>query len=250
MTTAIPQQMPLDPLRRSAALRLLTLPFRYPFAEGLDACCDGDLLGRLRDHASAIPHLAAALDRNAERLEAARAALAATSLADLEVAFTGTFLAGMPEPPCPPYEGLVRERHSRVAILLEVSDFYRHFGLKMDPGEGRNELPDHLCAELEFLQFLCLKEAQAREDGQTDLGRGYALAQRDFLARHLCEWTRTFAKRLGAWAQHPWFPAMAELLADHLDGERALLDGYLGEAPAGELAVGPEAGEGPRPPPA
>lgn len=247
MTTSSTRQQPLEALQRSTALRLLALPFRYPVAEVLDAFREGVFLDRLREDAHAIPHLAAALDRNAERLEAARAALAATPLVEFEVAFTGTFLAGMPEPPCPPYEGLVREKQSRVAILLEVSDFYRHFGLKMDPGEGKNEQPDHLCAELEFLQFLCLKEAQAREDGRTDLCRGYLLAQRDFLGRHLCEWTRPLARRLAAGARQPWFSAMAELLADHLDGERALLDGYLAEAPVGELPAAP-AGEAPGPP--
>ena len=31
------------------------------------------------------------------------------------------------------------------------------------PGGGKRELPDHLCAELEFLHFLAFKEAQARK---------------------------------------------------------------------------------------
>ena len=248
MSSANPPPQPLDPLQRNAALRLLALPFRYPVAEALDAYRDGGFLEGLRERAGAIPHLAAALDRHAERLEAARRALEGTSIADFEVAFTGTFVAGMPEPPCPPHEGLVRQAHSRVQILLEVTDFYRHFGLKMNPAEGKNEMPDHLCAEIEFLQFLCLKEAQSLEEGQSDLRRGYVLAQRDFLARHLGEWMRPFAERLATWAQHPWFSVVAALLADHLDGERALLDGYL-EGQAGDPAPGPEASQAARPSP-
>ncbi|HEU4383654.1 MAG TPA: molecular chaperone TorD family protein [Anaeromyxobacteraceae bacterium] len=248
MSTANPPSQPLDPLQRRAALRLLALPFRYPVAEALDAYRNGEFLDALREQAAAIPHLAAALDRHAERLEAARRALEGMSVTELEVAFTGTFVAGMPEPPCPPYEGLVRQAHSRVQILLEVSDFYRHFGLKMDPGERKNELPDHLCAEIEFLQFLCLKEAQAREEGQTDLCRGYVLAQRDFLARHLVEWTRPFAERLAAHSQHLWFSAVAALLADYLDGERALLEGYLAELKAVEPAVAAQANDATPPP--
>ena len=46
--------------------------------------------------------------------------------------------------------------------MLEVSEFYKHFGLNMNQEEGKRELPDHLCAELEFLHFLTFKEAQAR----------------------------------------------------------------------------------------
>lgn len=248
MSTANLPSQPLDPPQRSAALRLLALPFRYPVAEALEAYRDGGFLEGLREPAASIPHLAAALDRHAERLEAARRALEGTSVAELEVAFTGTFVAGMPEPPCPPHEGLVRQAHSRVQILLEVSDFYRHFGLAMNPAEGKNELPDHLCAEIEFLQFLCLKEAQAHEQGQADLWRGYVLAQRDFLARHLVEWVRPFAERLASFARHSWFSAVAALLADHLDGERALLEGYLAEGQPAEPAPGREASEATPPP--
>lgn len=219
----------VDADARSGALRLLALPFRYPVEEVLEAFRSGELVEALRDHAALVPHLAAALERNAAALEAARGQLAGRSLTEVEVAFTGTFVAGFPEPPCPPYEGLVRTREPRVKVMLEVSDFYRHFGLRMNPEEGKNESPDHLRAELEFLQFLCLKEAQARREGTAELLHGYVLAQRDFLARHLVAWVRPLAERLLSAQSHPWFAACASLLADHLDGELSLVEGYLPE---------------------
>src|SRR5512143_2188670 len=207
MAKAVPDVV--DAHARSSALRLLAIPFRYPLEEYLEAFREGAYLDALRDHAALVPDLGAALERNAAALEAARAKLAGLSLTDVEVAFTGTFLAGFPEPPCPPYEGLVRSNEPRSQLMLEVSDFYRHFGLRMNPEEGKNESPDHLRAELEFLQFLCLKEAQARSEGTAELLHGYVLAQRDFLARHLATWVRPLAERLQAGSRHPWFAACA-----------------------------------------
>jgi DMSO reductase family type II enzyme chaperone len=236
---------PLDADVRSSALRILALPFRYPVEEVLDAFGNGDYEEALRDHGALLPHLAAAVERARPALEAARARLASTTFTEFEVAFTGTFLAGMPEPPCPPYEGLVRANENRVTLLLEVSDFYRHFDLKMDPSEGRNEHPDHLRAELEFLQFLCLKEAQARRERTPELLHGYVLAQRDFLERHLARWARPFAERLAAAARHPWFSACARLLADHVEGELALVERYLPALAAALPAAG--GGAAPRP---
>jgi len=222
----------VDPHLRSSALRLLAAPFRQPEEEVLEAFRGGEFEEALRDHASCIPHFAAALERAKGALEEARAQLAGTTFPDFEVAFTGTFLAGFPEPACPPYEGSFREREPRTQILLEVADFYRHFGLRMNPEEGKNEAPDHLRAELEFLQFLCLKEAQARQEGTPDLLYGYVLAQRDFLVRHLGVWVRPFAEALRARGALPWFGAAAGLLADHLDGEMALVERNLAGLPA------------------
>jgi DMSO reductase family type II enzyme chaperone len=235
----------VDADARSSALRLLALPFRYPVEEVLEAFRSGEFAEALGDHASLVPHLRAALDRNATALEDARAQLADLPIAAMEVAFTGTFVAAFPEAPCSPYEGLVRKSEPRVQLMLEVSDFYRHFGMRMNPGEGQNEAPDHLRAELEFLQFLCLKEAQARREETSELLYGYLLAQRDFLARHLVVWVRPFAELLHASGKHPWFAAAAGLLADFLDAEHALVEGYL-EALAPPLPV-VIAAEGPRP---
>lgn len=229
----------VDPDVRSSALRLLALPFRPPVEEVFEAFRSGEYREALGEHAARIPHLAAALAGEAEPLEAARAGLEGTSFAEFEVAFAGTFVAGFPAPPCPPYEGEVRKKDSRTEIMLEVAEFYKHFGLRVSQEEGKREPPDHLRAELEFLQFLCLKEAQARREGTPALLHGYVLAQRDFLARHLAVWARPFAEALRASAKRAWFGATAALLASHLESELALAEAYLRELPAPVAAPRP-----------
>jgi len=228
---ATPTDPIVDPDLRGSALRLLALPFRPPTEEVFDAFRSGEYLEALGDHAGRIPHLAAALEEGAEGLEAARLRLAESSLTDFEVAFAGTFVAGFTEPPCPPYEGEVRKKDSRVQLMLEVAEFYRHFGLQVSQEEGKREPPDHLRAELEFLRFLCFKEAQARREATPELLQGYVLAQRDFLARHLAVWARPFADAVRASGKHAWFGATADVLARFLAGELALVDGYLARFP-------------------
>jgi len=79
--------------------------------------------------------------------------------------------SGAPEPPCPPYEDTYRKGLEKTVILLAVSEFYKHFDLKMDPGEGKRKLADHVSAELEFRHFLTFKEAQARKRPRPEKNR-------------------------------------------------------------------------------
>ena len=60
---------------------------------------------------------------------------------EYETKFVQTFEVGAPAPPCAPYGGEYREGRPRTAIMLEVSEFYKHFGLNMNQEEGKRELP-------------------------------------------------------------------------------------------------------------
>ena len=90
------------------------------------------------------------------------------------------FEVGPGRPFCPLYEG--SHRRGRMKIMEELVRFYQHFGLRSAPGDQ----PDHLCVELEFMHYLAFKEAAALTSGGE--ARGLALAQEDFLARHLIRW--------------------------------------------------------------
>lgn len=109
---------------------------------------------------------------------------AATSLSEQEADYLRTFETSLPKPAVPLYEGMSARPAERAGILLELKAFFSEFGLAMNKTLG--EFEDNLTAELEFMQFLAAKEAEAIKNGSDR--RPYQLAQHDFLARHLSKW--------------------------------------------------------------
>ncbi len=79
------------------------------------------------------------------------------------------------------YPALAKDSN-RPEILLQFSDWYRHFGLAVNDSERANDLPDHIVCQLEFMCWLGYLEANA---GSEELLAGYQQAQVDFLERHL-----------------------------------------------------------------
>lgn len=117
----------------------------------------------------------------------------------LESGFIAAFLHGRKGKPVAPllagdYEHLLAG-HARPVFMLNISAFYRHFGLKAAAGdEGRADEPDHLASMLEFMAVLSHLEAGAlsREADPAP----YRRAQRDFLHRYLVPLLRSVAGRL------------------------------------------------------
>jgi DMSO reductase family type II enzyme chaperone len=191
---------------RSTIYQALALAWRYPDREAFSAYQSGQYTEELLEFAAPLPHLADLVAQEAETAEKVRDELAEIPFEAFEVRYVATFDAGFPEPPCPPYEGLYNKKMERAEVMVEVAEFYRHFGLKMNQDEDKRELPDYLCAELEFLAFLAFKEAQAAHEGTAELLNGYRWAQKDFLERHMVGWLPEFEKRLAEEEALPFFP--------------------------------------------
>jgi DMSO reductase family type II enzyme chaperone len=219
-----------DPIARCSVYRLLALAFKYPTPEVFAAFQNGDFLSELRDNLTRLPHLEGLWDETTDLRTSVQIELAGTSFQDFAVDFTRTFDVGAPEPPCPPYEGTHRPKLEKTAIMIELSEFYKHFGLKMNPEDGQRELPDHLTAELEFLHFLAYKEAQAREEENEELLQGYLRAQRDFLQRHPAAWVPTFYQKLQASGLMPFYVMLAQIASQLVCSDLEWLNSELEEA--------------------
>lgn len=162
---------------RSSICGELARGFAYPGGELLDDIEAGDFGFDLIDLATDIhPDLSAALASARIDLETRPA-----DLVTLEGDYLATFETGPRKPPLSLYEGSYVTDRPRADLLLEIDAFYRHFGLV--PGETPRDFVDALTAELEFLQFLVAKEAQAIEQALD--AAPYRRAQHDFLVRHL-----------------------------------------------------------------
>lgn len=194
---------------RSSVYKSLSRMFRYPSPEFFDACRTGTLLADLRKNLERLALHRTPFDEEAGLSDRLQETLEGITYRDFEVGYTQTFDVGAPKPPCPPYAGVHRQGVERTHVMVEISELYRHFGLNMNPEEGRRELPDHLSAELEFLHFLTFKEAQAMGERTRDLLKGYILAQKDFLERHMVSWLPGFCEKLERSARVPLYGGLA-----------------------------------------
>ena len=109
-------------------------------------------------------------------------------------------------PPCPLYEGYWRGRDQteRRELMAELMRFYRFFGLSL--GEEVREMPDHLAVELEFMALLA--DGEAASDAKRGDAESFRRAQRDFLQRHLGNWTPKLATRIHELDADSFFEAL------------------------------------------
>jgi len=196
-------------LRRAAVYRLLAVAFAYPTAPRLESVA----MAAWEAAVTAPAELRVALRRLAD----AAAGADETGLAAEHVALFQRQVR------CPPYEGAygLPQMAGKAALLADVAGFYRAFAL--EPAEGQPEVEDHVCAELEFMSALALKEAWAVAECHAD-GLGVTRdAGRMFLRDHLGRWGPTFAGRLATVAAPGFYPAAAAVLKAWLEAEFARL---------------------------
>jgi putative dimethyl sulfoxide reductase chaperone len=101
--------------------------------------------------------------------------------------------------------------------MFQLRDLYAQFGLQ-GPG-WRQRFDDHLVLQLQFVAHL-LRQGHSAEDWR-------CLAR--VLDDHLLRWSGAFAQRVATRCATPFYAGLVQLMASHLDGLRALLEGVLGE---------------------
>lgn len=162
---AAPGEAPIDrpTFGRASIYHFLELALAHPDEDGLDWIAAP----------STEAALGAALDDlpRAEALVEARAALAAffaklraTAHDLVEAEHIALFSANFPTVPCPPYGSLFTvEEAKRLEEMTAIKAFYRDSGF--DVAGAFDDLPDHLCVELELLHALTHR-AETAEDGR------------------------------------------------------------------------------------
>jgi DMSO reductase family type II enzyme chaperone len=215
-----------DPIICSNLYKLLSIGFHYPTPEIFKIFQNGEFLHNLKYNISSIPEFNAIMLEHPLMVEHGKDAMKGMLLAEFEIKFTRIFDAGIPIPPCSPYEGHYCEK-SRSMVMLEVSEFYNFFGLRMNQKEGKREFPDHISAELEFLHFLTYNEAYAIGTGDEENHRGYLRAQKDFLERHMKQWVPEFCLKLQNQANAPFYAQLAQIMSRFITIELELLTANL-----------------------
>lgn len=192
---------------RSRVYQLLAMTFSFPDAEFFESIRDGTLAAALHEACAGLPYAFAA------PLEALRTVEG--SAEDFESEYIRIFDVGTGSPPCPLYGGTYGG--DRMQTMEDAVRFYDYFHLHLS--EKRRELPDHITTELEFLHYLTFREAELLQRGAdpSSLRR----AQRDFLARHLCQWVPKMEAKLARQTTHPFFPALVHCAAAFFAADHA-----------------------------
>ena len=114
------------------------------------------------------------------------------SYEEVEAAYISLFTNNFPHLPCPPYGSLFTavDSEKRLEEMLTIKEYYQSHG--MDIADSYDDLPDHLCVELEFMHMLCFRESEAEEVQDLELIRGVRVVEAEFLDRFLLP----FATRL------------------------------------------------------
>lgn len=138
---------------RAQIYYFLELALSHPGEDGLEWLRDPNTRSGFRAFASQLPDDAALASATAA-IEAFLAALADKDYEQIEAAHINLFTSNFPTVACPPYGSLFTvEEPKRLEEMLAIKTFYHECGF--DIAETFDDLPDHLCVELEMMHVLC-----------------------------------------------------------------------------------------------
>ena len=188
---------------RSFIYGVLAACFQYPDEILTESISTGTLLKGLQG----IFNLALAADD-------INGLAAEVSLEELESEYTQLFEVTSPQGAvCHLYAGL--HYGDRMQVMEEHVRFYNFFELHMP--DTIEELPDHLCTELEFLQFLCAQEAYAVDKDQE--AQSFQNAQQDFISRHMLRWIGSLEQSVEKHATGPFYTSLVRVTGAFLKSE-------------------------------
>jgi TorA maturation chaperone TorD len=183
---------------RASLCHFLELALAHPGEDGVEYFGQTETEIALQRALVNLPQSPRLLDRVAKPLKAFFAGLRKNGFEQAESAHIALFSANFPQVPCPPYGSLftAEDDGKRLEEMLAIKQFYQNSGV--DVSETFDDLPDHICVELEFLQLLCFREHDAEANGDDELARGVRAEQARFLDRFMLP----FTERLSRIAMH------------------------------------------------
>ena len=108
-----------------------------------------------------------------------------------------------------PYGSVYKEKNCQVMgeSTVDVLRFYQNAGLSVDIKEP----PDHIAIELEFMSYLCNKEAESVANGNYEERETYRHLQRQFFQSAM-EWVPRFCDAIKQGTSNPFYSGLADCL--------------------------------------
>lgn len=117
--------------------------------------------------------------------------------------------------------------HARMDVARdEVRAIFRAAGVRVVGSQRLGE--DHVALELEFMQILAERMAQAAAIGDEEAADELLAQQAAFLDAHLLNWVPAFADIVVATARTRFYRRVARLLKEHLHEDRSFVRELLG----------------------
>ena len=113
------------------------------------------------------------------------------------------------------------------ASTVEVKKFMEAAGLKVD--DSFSGMPDHITAELEFMQQLLLEEAKAWTKEDNGIGINIQNIEKRFYDEHLSQWIVNFCDKVIAAGPHPFYKQFSEVTKAFIEFEKETLQDLLDE---------------------
>jgi TorA maturation chaperone TorD len=140
---------------------------------------------------------------------------------DLAVEYTRLFIG--PAPHISPHESMNMEFENPMEATLwgpqtvKVKKFIAAAGLEYD--ESFPGMPDHVSAELEFMQRLATKEAEVWAEPNEGYAMNILKIEKRFLDEHLSQWISRFCDKVMKRSEHPFYQAFAEVTKGFIEYE-------------------------------
>lgn len=126
--------------------------------------------------------------------------------------------------PPPPYESVYVDDGVLYGVSTDrVGSKYRQFNLKIESGEP----PDHITLELDFMRFLCEKEAKAR--GSNQAVRNWLEEQNEFLHKHLVQWLPVFCESIRKSCESRFYSGVADLTEGWILCDQEIIRDLIGK---------------------
>jgi TorA maturation chaperone TorD len=109
---------------------------------------------------------------------------------------------------------------------VKVKKFIEAAGLRYD--DSFDGMPDHLSAELEFMQRLASKEAEAWEEPNEDFATNILKIEGRFLDEHLSRWVDRFCDTVIRTSESLFYREFAEVTKGFIEYECQSLQAFNG----------------------
>jgi DMSO reductase family type II enzyme chaperone len=120
-----------------------------------------------------------------------------------------------------PYESVYLTGLLSQAPTIQVKRMYDKNGLEIS--KDFDDFPDHIGIELEYMHYLCNREAESWESNHEKDILKYQNNEKEFLEEHLGVWVKNLSEKILDKSENDFYKGIAELLIAFIEYDKKIL---------------------------